>query len=89
MYEFLLLERNNRGSLDSLQHNLVRIKTQEKSKNPKLFGFGKYGRSNDWINSQVRLRCMDVDGETTQSVRRITIEVIGKSFRLITPDALR
>ena len=32
---------------------------------------------------------MDVEGETTQSVRRITIEVIGKSFRLITPDALR
>jgi hypothetical protein len=43
----------------ALHHNLDRKKTQEKSKNPKFFGFGKYGRSNDWINSQVRLRCMD------------------------------
>ncbi len=29
--------------ISALHHNLDRKKTQEKSKNPKFFGFGKYG----------------------------------------------
>lgn len=29
----------------ALHHNLARKKSQENSKNPKLFDFGKYGRS--------------------------------------------
>jgi len=39
----------------ALHHNLARKKSQENSKNPKLFDFGKYGRSKTWIEQPIKV----------------------------------